>query len=292
MATLLIEGLKGAEGPVWMPDDGSLVLTEGGAGRLTRIAPDGTASTYAATGGSPNGAAMGPDRKLFVTNSGGKCIQVVHPDRTVEVLYDNCEGEPFNGPNDLTFDEHGGFYFTDPGHVTREGVQFGRLYYGLADGSLVKRTQHIFIFPNGLALTRGGTSLVVLESITGRVWSIPVESPGTLAWADAGARAGAPRRGGGLPGDTLLTVVPKAGLPDGMCIDEAGNLLICAANSGFVSVHAPDGTPITLLDAGDPRPTNICFGGPNGRTLYITGLGEGRVTTIEWERGGLPLPNY
>lgn len=50
--------------------------------------------------------------------------------------------------------------------------------------------------------------------------------------------------------------------------------------------------PVRTLDAGDPRPTNICFGGARVWTLYITGSGEGRVTTIEWERGRLRLPNY
>ena len=291
MASLLVEGLASPEGPVWMPD-GTLCVVEMGGARITSIAPNGSTHVYAETGGRPNGLALGPGRSLFVANSGGEeagYIQVVSPGGAVEVLYRDCDGAPFLGPNDLTFDAHGGFYFTDPGPVTRQGISFGYLYYGLADGSLVKRLQHIFIFPNGLALTEDGSTLIVLESITGRAWALPVEAPGTLAWSDAGARSGAPR---GRPEETLLATLPGAGLPDGMCIDKSGELLICAANAGFVSQHAPDGTLIDQLDAGDARPTNCCFGGDDRRTLYVTGIGSGRVTTIEWETAGLQLPNY
>ena len=291
MASVLTEGLEGPEGPVWMPD-GTLCVTEMGRARITAIAPDGTTRSYADTGGTPNGVALGPGGALFVTNNGGSeagYIQVISPQGAVEVLYPNCDGEPFLSPNDLAFDAHGGFYFTDPGPISREGIKFGHLYYALADGSLVKRLQHIFFHPNGLALTEDGSTLIVLESMTGRAWGLPVESPGTLGWVDAGPRSGRPR---GRPEDAHVATVPGAGLPDGMCIDEAGNLLICAENAGFVSVHAADGTPIARLDAGDPKPTNCCFGGDDYRTLYVTGIGDGRVTTIEWERAGLRLPNY
>jgi gluconolactonase len=87
----------------------------------------------------------------------------------------------------------------------------------------------------------------------------------------------------------LLTTVPQPAAPDGMCLDEAGNLLICAHNSGAVSVHAPDGIPLSQIKVEDRRLTNCCFGGNDFQTLYITESGLGRVVTVRWERPGLRL---
>lgn len=284
---VLTEGLQSAEGPVWAPD-GTLYVTNGPG--ITAIAPDGSKRVFAETGGSPNGAALGPGGYLYVTNNGGRekpgYIQRIDPNGKAETLYDRCDGQQFHGPNDLVFDAHGCFYFTDPGAVSREGLTFGHVYYASADGSMIKRLQYYFYFPNGIALTPDGSTLIVLESMTSRVWAIPIVSPGTLAQVDAGARAQAPRN---WPVTSLLTTVPQPAVPDGMCLDEAGNLLVCAHNGGFVSVHAPNGNPISRIEVEDRGITNCCFGGNGFRTLYITEPGLGRVVTVEWERPGLRL---
>ena len=102
---------------------------------------------------------------------------------------------PFTAPTTLVFDAHGGFYFTDPAYAKREGVQSGHVYYAFADGTGVKRLQYYFYFPNGIALNPDGSTLYVNESLTSRIWAIPIESPGVLAQVDAGARAFAPRDG-------------------------------------------------------------------------------------------------
>ena len=131
------------------------------------------------------------------------------------------------------------------------------------------------------------STLYVNESLTSRIWAIPIESPGVLAQVDAGARAFAPRDG--WPNRVLLTTVPQPAQPDGLCLDEAGNLLIAAHGSGMVSVHAPDGAPLSRIEVEDERVTNCCFGGDDFRTLYITLSGVGHVVTVQWERPGLRL---
>lgn len=288
---VLTDGLQFPEGPVWAPD-GTLYVTEIAGGRITAIAADGSKRTFADTGGAPNGAAFGPDGYLYVTNNGGRdpgYIQRIDTHGKVEKLYEQCEGQPFHGPNDLVMDAHGGFYFTDPGPMSREGLKLGHLYYARQDGSQVKRLQYYLYLPNGIALTPDDSTLIVLESLTSRVWAIPIESPGVLAQVDAGARAGAARS---WPVSALLATVPQPAAPDGMCVDGAGNLLICAHNSGVVSVHASNGTPLSQIAVEDRRLTNCCFGGPDFQTLYITESGLGRVVTVRWERPGLRLHDH
>ena len=286
---MLTDGLQFPEGPVWA-SDGTLYVTETGGARITAIAPDGSKRTFAETGGSPNGAALGPGGYLYVANNGGEepgYIQRIDRDGRVETLYGDCDGQPFHGPNDLAFDAHGGFYFTDPAYAKREGVQSGHVYYAFADGTGVNRLQYYFYFPNGIALNPDGSTLYVNESLTSRIWAIPIESPGVLAQVDAGARAFAPRDG--WPNRVLLTTVPQPAQPDGLCLDEAGNLLIAAHGSGMVSVHAPDGAPLSRIEVEDERVTNCCFGGDDFRTLYITLSGVGHVVTLRWDRPGLRL---
>jgi gluconolactonase len=138
---ILATGLGFPEGPVAMPD-GSVILVEIARQTLTRVMPDGKQHVIAKLGGGPNGAAMGPNGKIYVTNNGGfnwierpggrlfpgtvsadykgGSIQVVDPESgKFETLYDSCNGRKLNGPNDLVFDDAGGFWFTDLGK-TRE----------------------------------------------------------------------------------------------------------------------------------------------------------------------------
>ncbi|MFM8237431.1 MAG: SMP-30/gluconolactonase/LRE family protein, partial [Actinomycetota bacterium] len=139
--TEITDGLRFPEGPVARPD-GSVIVVELAAGTITRVAPDGTKSTVAEPGGSPNGAAIGPDGALYVCNSGGwaftEILGFMIPDSelpadhaggrieridlttgAVTVLYTECDGHRLIGPNDLVFDATGGMWFTD--HARREG---------------------------------------------------------------------------------------------------------------------------------------------------------------------------
>src|SRR5438093_8465565 len=197
----ITSGLQFPEGPVALAD-GSVVVVEIKRGTLTRVAPDGKQTIVATTGGGPNGAAIGPDGMVYVCNNGGfewhelggltipgdqpgnysgGRIERVDP-RTgrVEVLYRECDGQPLRGPNDLVFDQHGGFYFTDHGKARpRERDRTG-VYYAKADGSGIREIVFPSDAPNGVWLSPDGKRLYVAETWTGRVWWWEITGPGEL----------------------------------------------------------------------------------------------------------------
>jgi len=144
--TILANGLGFPEGPVAMPD-GSVILTEIRNNRCARVTPDGTVSVFSATGGGPNGLAVGPDGALYLCNNGGsryvegRSMGVgPHPDYkhgsiqrldretgAVTTLYTTCDGHPLSAPNDLVFDTAGGFYFTDLGALASRPMASGSM---------------------------------------------------------------------------------------------------------------------------------------------------------------------
>ena len=187
-------GLAFPEGPIAMPD-GSVVLVEMFGPRLTRVLPDGSKETIAEIPGGPNGAALGPGGLFYVCNNGGRFtetdmegltfpggltpekyiggrIQTVDPATgTVTDLYTECDGHPLLAPNDLVFDAHGGFYFTDHGLVDDEerAHQIAGIYYAQADGSGIKEVVYPTDDPNGIGLSPDGTTLYWAETWRGRI---------------------------------------------------------------------------------------------------------------------------
>ena len=190
----IASGLRFPEGPVAMPD-GSVILVEIARQTLTRVMPNGKCTVIATLGGGPNGAAMGPGGKIFVTNNGGfnwierpdgrlfpgtqpddykgGSIQVVDPETgKFETLYDSCNGRRLNGPNDLVFDNVGGFWFTDLGKTREYDNDRGAVYYAKADGSKIEQKVFPLERPNGCGLSPDEKTLYVVETPTARCCAI------------------------------------------------------------------------------------------------------------------------
>jgi gluconolactonase len=83
-----------------------------------------------------------------------------------------------------------------------------------------------------------------------------------------------------LPGYQLL---------DSMAVDGAGNVCVATLINGGITVISPDGASVEFISTGDPLTTNICFGGPDLRTAYITLTGTGKLVAMDWPRPGLKL---
>ena len=138
--TVVATGLRFPEGPIAL-SDGSVLVVEIARGTVSRVLPDGVVGVVAETGGGPNGMALGPDGRCYVCNNGGfewherggrpvpglegpeyrgGWIEAVDLDTgEVEVLYRESDRGPLRGPNDIVFDAHGGFWFTDFGKMRR-----------------------------------------------------------------------------------------------------------------------------------------------------------------------------
>jgi len=280
---VIAEGLGFPEGPAF-DREGNLYVVEIRAGQVARITPSGERSVFAVTGGGPNGAAFGPDGFLYVCNNGGfpsrerqreaGRVERISPAGDVSALITEVDGTPLASPNDLAFDEHGNFYFTDPvPPASREFSEApaGRVCYAETNGS-ARRVHTGLKFPNGVGFSPDGRGLVVCESVTGKLHRFEILAPGVL---------GEPREFADL-GQGII--------PDGFAFDEEGNVLCCGFESGKVHVFGPGGgTKLAEIECEDKRVTNVCFGGPEHRTLYITESGMGRVVATDWRNRGMML---
>jgi gluconolactonase len=297
---VIATGLKFPEGPVAMPD-GSVLLVEIQGQRLLRVSPDGELSVAADLGGGPNGAALGPDGHCYVCNNGGfswrtddgftrptgeaadytgGSIQRVNlAQGKVETLYTHCDGVPLRGPNDIVFDADGGFWFTDYGKKLADSLLWGGLYYARTDGSFIRRAAFPFMTPNGIGLSPDGKTLYAAETETSRLWSYPVLGPGELQLQPFPSPNGG-RLVHGLAGYQRF---------DSMALEENGNICVATLVRGGISVFAPDGKLVEFHEAPEGYCTNICFGGPERRTAYITLSGYGQLFAAEWPRPGLRL---
>lgn len=303
--TELADGLRFPEGPTVLPD-GDLLVGEMRTGDLLRIpAAGGPTAVVAHVGGSANGTAIGPDGAIYVCNSGGWRWTEIGPmaipgdhDGTqaddyiggrvqrvdlatgeVRDLYTECDGHRLNAPNDLVFDPSGGFWFTDHGHMRKRDRDRGGVYYAAADGSSIREVIHPLDAPNGIGLSPDGSTLYVAETHTGRVYSWALAGPGELA------NPNPPFGNGG----TLLHGAPGNQLFDSLAVDGEGHVCVATLSNGGITVISPDGASVQHAALPDPLPTNICFGGADLRTAYVTLSATGKLVSFEWPRPGLAL---
>ena len=296
----IASGLEFPEGPIALPDGGVLVVEVAGQA-LTRLEPDGRKHLIAKTGGGPNGAALGPDGRCYICNNGGfrwhrrgdTLIPGYAPDDydggrieavdlatgAVEVLYRSCNGHRLSGPNDLVFDDHGGFWFTDIGKNYRRTRDKGGVYYARADGKSIQEVIYPMEGPNGIGLSPDGRWLYVAESPTARLWRFEVAASGVLRRDKRGFFGEYGEVIASLPGHRMF---------DSLAVDSAGNICV-ATIPGGITVFAPDGSLVEELPLSDPLTTNICFGGPDLRTAYVTLSSTGRLIALDWPRAGLRL---
>ncbi len=294
-------GLKFPEGPVAM-DDGSVIVVEIETGRITRVKPDGKTQVVAKPGGGPNGLAIGPDGALYVCNNGsnfefhkrqglnipghtpaahkgGRIERANISTGKVEVIYDSCDGEALVAPNDIVFDTQGGFWFTDHASNNAKFRTHGALYYAKADGSKITKVLRELTTPNGVGLSPDGMTVYYAETMPGRLWSLPLVKPGK------------PGKVEGFTPGVFVGAFPGLAYFDSLGVQADGGVCCATILAGGITTFWPGTKKVKHTPIPDPIVTNICWGGKNMKTAYITASGTGKLYAMDWPKAGLRL-NY
>lgn len=256
----LADGFRFTEGPVWVPADGGyLVFSDIPENRLIRWTAAGGAVTFRQPSGNANGNTLDRAGHLLTCEHSGRRVAIAVPGGETRTVVAEFEGRRLNSPNDAVVRSDGTIWFTDPdyglpnnadrtGKVGKE--QPGNFVYRFdpATGALAAVVRD-FDKPNGLAFSPDERQLYVADAGTPkhiRVFAVDA----------AGAVTG---------GEVFATI--DAGVPDGIRVDAAGRVWSSAGDG--VHIFAPDGKLIGKILVPE-APANLCFGGPDGRTLFMT----------------------
>ena len=244
--------MKFIEGPVWVaePGGGYLVFSDIPANELKRWDAKSGVRTFRAPSGSANGNTIDREGRLLTAEHAGR-ISRTEKDGTVTTVADSFDGKKLSSPNDVVVARNGTIWFTDPpyGLGDRKQETPGNYVYRLDP---VKKSMTAIVTdvptPNGLCLSPDESTLYVANS---------GKPPEIRAYAVSTA---APFKG------RVFATIDK-GIPDGIRCDEKGNVWSSAGDG--VHVFAPDGKLVGKIPVPE-TPTNLCFGGDDGKTLFIT----------------------
>ncbi len=286
---IVARNLQSPEGPVALPD-GSLLIVEGGASRgcITHLLPDGTSRMIARTG-RPNGLAVDSAGIIWVAESKTPSLLRVTMNGKVESVATACNGEPFLFPNDLCFGPDGGLYLTDSGVFIDEFAPGGKIrpdYLQVPMDGRVYRidpaTGTVAKIDTGIRFTNGiafgpDNFLYVNETVTGAVYRYRRMNDGTFSQRELFGNVNAPDGPPGWRG------------PDGMAFGVSGELYVAVFGQRDITVLGRDGSVSRRLPTSGILPTNVAFGLPGERCLYVTEYEHGCVELLPVQEDGLPL---
>jgi gluconolactonase len=282
-------GLMNPEGPVRLAD-GSWLIVEmhESRGWVCRISADGRDKTVLARTGRPNGLAVDRDGTIWVAESmNPPSLLRMTLDGRFEQFLSECDGEKFLFPNDLAFGPDGALYMTDSGVKRSEILKVppenraalptdGRVFRIDTRTRDVRRLANGLQFANGLAFS-AGSALFVGSTNDGKVWRFPWRDNGSLGPREFFADVLDPAKKAAFRG------------PDGMKFGQDGNLYCTVVWQGDVAVIAPTGRIVERIALHGNGPTNLAFGAPGERRIYVTEQGTGAFEVHDVGCDGLPL---
>jgi gluconolactonase len=255
------------EAPVIGPG-GNLYFVDVLNGRIHSLEENGHVKVVAEYDGEPNGLKFGPDGRLYVADYKNGLMICDVLTGSVSPLVERVNGERFKGLNDLVFDRSGTLFFTDQGNT---GLQdsTGRVYC-LSNGGKLRQLLSNVPSPNGIAVSPDSRTLYLAVTCANQVWRMPLEASGDIGKVGV-----------------YLQLSGRTGGPDGIAVDERGNLVVAQIGSGIVWLFGALGEPLLRIDCGVGRmPSNIAFGGRDRATLYITEAETGTILAAEMPHRG------
>ncbi|MCW0210130.1 MAG: SMP-30/gluconolactonase/LRE family protein [Achromobacter sp.] len=248
---------------------GNLWCVDLAHGRILRVDPAGNFEVVIRYEGEPNGLKIHRDGRIFVADHLHGLMVLDPQARTIKPYLQHAMREGLRGLNDLFFASNGDLYFTDQGESALENPT-GRVFRLRADGKTVDLLMDGLAGPNGLVLNRAENVLYVAITHDNAIYALRLEPDGRMKKASRYIQ---------LSGST-------AG-PDGLAIDEAGNLGVVHALAGSVWLFRRKGEPLyRIRSCAGLRTTNVAFGGPDRRTLYITEAEQGVILRAQMPQPG------
>jgi gluconolactonase len=177
------------------------------------------------------------------------------------------------------FDKEGGFYFTDLGKRHPRHRDNGGVYYAQPDGSKIVEVAYPILSPNGCGLSPDGKTLYVADTEGARLWAFEVQGPGKVK----------PKEEFLPHGGRILAGLSGSARFDSLKVMASGNVAVATLNTGYVTEISAAGDIVRAVKMPDRYPTNICFGGPDMCTAYVTLSDTGRLGVMQWPEPGLRL---
>ena len=237
-----------AEGPVWSRE-GFLLFTDAPANRILKWIPGEKLAVLRENSQGTNGLALDPQGRLYMCESRSRQLTRMDKKGNIEVLAAKYQGKRFNAPNDVTVRKGGQIYFTDPAFGSQQDAReldFFGVYHLTPKGDLTLIAKPSGR-PNGIALSQNGRALYVTNSDEHNVRAYDVDKNGETSNERV-----------------LISKIP--GVPDGLRLDEKGNLYIAAKD---IFVYDPSGALVRTIPIGE-TPANCAFGDPDFGALYVT----------------------
>lgn len=241
----LAGGFGFTEGPA-RDEQGNVYFSDVRNSRIHKWSVEGELSTFRENTGAANGLYFDRRGNLVACEGGNRRVTSISPDGDVTVLADSYNGKRLNSPNDVWIHPRGGIYFTDPRYGSQQGIEQDgfHVYYIASERKGVVRVIDDLVKPNGVVGNADGKRLYVTDAGDGKTYVYRIEDDGSLT-------------------DRTLAAPESA---DGMTLDQKGNLYL---TRGPVRVYNPAGEKITTIEVPEST-SNVCFGGKDGRTLFIT----------------------
>lgn len=259
------------EGPSF-DRDGNLFCVDIAHSRIFKISPKGEWAVFADYDGEPNGLKIHRDGRIFVADHRLGLLCFDPETAKMTVVLDKPHREGFKGLNDLTFASNGDLFFTDQGQSALENPT-GRVYRLRKTGELDLLIQGL-AGPNGLVLNRAENILYVAVTRSNHIISVPLRLN---------------HKGISKAGVFIQLSGSPTG-PDGMALDADGNLVIVHAGFGTVWHFSALGEPLhRIRSVAGMRTTNVAFGGPDRRNLYITEAEQGAILRVTMPVAGKPM---